>query len=140
VINWPRCYGKSSFVEHLNKCSDRVSKWPKWKRKLLGATGFEDPVGKKDGRVKIGPACPVFYGPSADMIGENILRRFDNEMMSNYISENMCRDLFIGNIAGFVVWLDDEDRIQVTAFGGKGYDDKSKTHGETDVVDNNGRN
>lgn len=56
--------------------------------------------------------------------GDDILRRFDNEMMSDYISENMVRDLFIGKMAGFVVWLDKEDRIQVQAFGGKGYSDE----------------
>jgi hypothetical protein len=43
--------------------------------------------------------------------------------MSDFISENMMRDLFIGKMAGFVVWLDKEDRIQVQAFGGKGYGD-----------------
>lgn len=64
-----------------------------------------------------------FHGPAADYFGDQILRRFDNEMMSDFISENMMRDLFIGKMAGFVVWLDKEDRIQVQAFGGKGYGD-----------------
>ena len=60
-----------------------------------------------------------FHGPAADHFGDQILRRFDNEMMSDFITENMIRDLFVGKMAGFVVWLDDEDRIQVSAFGGK---------------------
>jgi hypothetical protein len=64
-----------------------------------------------------------FPALNAGLISEHILRRFDNEMMSDFISENMMRDLFIGKMAGFVVWLDKEDRIQVQAFGGKGYGD-----------------
>lgn len=31
------------FIKHLNKCSERVSKWPKWKREIMGKIFKIDP-------------------------------------------------------------------------------------------------
>ncbi len=141
-----------TFASYWQRLTDRIkvscrkiaTKWCDFQG-IQVIKGFEDPVAPKSewtGKVMVnwprGHGKNTWAGLNANLISEQILRRFDNEMMSDFISHNLVRDLFIGKMAGFVVWLDDEHRIQVQAFGGDGYDNQLTAVDQADMDDSNG--